>query len=165
MTTDSGISGAVDCLCTRSWLCAYCVQSRVYATVGRPSVYVCLSVSPIRPLNAAAAGLLLWVRRTRDIGRLLQQRLATGECGQCHVVSVRSSWTQTCYISTFIVVFCCCTPCTSSLRMIQCSVFSRLCWFGEPRAHCGWLYWRSNAMWINSVRTTIALLMATQQCA
>jgi len=72
---------------------------------------------------------------------------------------------QTCYISTFIVVFCCCTPCTSSLRMIQCSVFSRLCWFGEPRAHCGWLYWRSNAMWINSVRTTIALLMATQQCA
>jgi len=53
----------------------------------------------------------------------------------------------------------------SSLRMIQCSVFSRLCWFGEPRAHCGWLYWRSNAMWINSVRTTIALLMATQQCA
>jgi len=37
----------------------------------------------------AAAGLLLWARQAGNIDRLLQQRRATGECGQCHVVSVR----------------------------------------------------------------------------
>jgi len=36
-----------------------------------------------------AAGLLLWSRPAADIDRLLQQRRAAGECGQCHVVSVR----------------------------------------------------------------------------
>jgi len=39
----------------------------------------------------AAAGLLLWARRPGDIDRLLQQQRAAGECGQCHVVSVRIS--------------------------------------------------------------------------
>ena len=38
----------------------------------------------------AAAGLLLWARRAGDIDRLLQQRRAAGECGQCPVVSVCS---------------------------------------------------------------------------
>jgi len=49
------------------------VQSRVYETVGRPSV--CLSVrSIIRPPHAAVAGLLLWARRPGDIDRLLHGR-------------------------------------------------------------------------------------------
>ena len=39
----------------------------------RPSV--CLSVCPIiRPLHAAAVGLLLWARRPGDIDRLLDGR-------------------------------------------------------------------------------------------
>jgi len=37
----------------------------------------------------AAAGLLLRARRAGDIDGLLQQRRVTGECGQCHVVSIR----------------------------------------------------------------------------
>ena len=41
----------------------------------------------------AAAGLLQWAQRVGNIGQLLQcklqQRRAVGECGQCHVVSVR----------------------------------------------------------------------------
>jgi len=36
-----------------------------------------------------AAGLLLRARRARDINRLLLQQRAAGECGQCHVISVR----------------------------------------------------------------------------
>ena len=36
----------------------------------------------------AATGLLLWVRRARDIGR--RSAAAASECGQCHVVAVRS---------------------------------------------------------------------------
>jgi len=41
---------------------------------------------------AAAAGLLLWAQPTGNIGRLLHSTTAaTGECGQCDVVSVRSS--------------------------------------------------------------------------
>jgi len=39
---------------------------------------------------AAAAGLLLWARLAGDIDRLQQHRRAAGECGQCHVVSVRT---------------------------------------------------------------------------
>jgi len=58
----------------------------------RPFV-ACLSVCPIiRPSQAAAAGLLLSARPAGDIDRLLpgaQQQRAAGECGQCHVVSVR----------------------------------------------------------------------------
>ena len=72
------------------------MRSRVYATVGRPSVS--LSVCPIRLPHAAAAGLLLWARRPGDIDRLLHGRRAggqqqprrnttrSGKCGQCHVV-------------------------------------------------------------------------------
>jgi len=41
----------------------------------------------------SAAGLLPRARRAGDIDRLLQRRRAAGECGQCHVVSVR---TQSC---------------------------------------------------------------------
>jgi len=40
----------------------------------------------------AVAGLLLWARLAGDIDRLLHGRrsaAAAGECGQCHVVSVR----------------------------------------------------------------------------
>ena len=48
-------------------------RSKVYETVGRPSV--CLpvrpSVCPIQPPHAAAVGLLLWASRARDIDRLL----------------------------------------------------------------------------------------------
>jgi len=53
---------------------------------------VCPSLWPIRPLQQRAAGLLLWARRVGDIDRLLHSRrsaAAAGECGQCHVVSVR----------------------------------------------------------------------------
>ena len=63
----------------------------------RPSVS--LSVCPIRPPQSAAAGLLLWARRPRDIDRLLHGRQVGGQqqprrsmargskCGECHVVS------------------------------------------------------------------------------
>ena len=33
--------------------------------------------------------LLLWARRAGDVDRLLQHLYAAGECGQCHIVSVR----------------------------------------------------------------------------
>jgi len=52
----------------------------------RPSV--CLSICPNQPPHSAAVGLLLWARRAGDID--LSWR-AAGECGQCHVVGVRSS--------------------------------------------------------------------------
>ena len=45
------------------------------------------SVSPSICPFVADAGLLLWAWRRGD--RLLQQLRAAGECGQCHVVSVR----------------------------------------------------------------------------
>jgi len=67
------------------------MRIRVYASVGRPSD------CPIRPLYAAAAGLLLWARQPGDIDRLLhgrsgqqQPRRSTArssKCGQCNVVS------------------------------------------------------------------------------
>jgi len=48
------------------------------------------SVCPIRSLQQRAVSfLLLWAQRIRDINRLLQQRRAADECGQCHVPSVR----------------------------------------------------------------------------
>ena len=54
----------------------------------RPSV--CLSVPAWADSSKpAAVGLLLWARRAVDIDRLLRQWRAAGECGQCHVVSVR----------------------------------------------------------------------------
>ena len=74
---------------------------RVYETLLRSSV--CPSVHPsvccVRPSYLAPqACLLLWVRRAGDIDRLLHSRRTAGECGQCRVVSVCSSWTQTCFI-------------------------------------------------------------------
>jgi len=54
----------------------------------RPSVN--LSVSHTRPQHAAAAGLLLWARRAKDIDRLLHSRRAAGECGQCHIVNKKT---------------------------------------------------------------------------
>jgi len=41
------------------------MQSRVYASVGRP--FICVSVCPIQLTLAAAAGLLLWARQTGEI--------------------------------------------------------------------------------------------------
>jgi len=35
------------------------------------------------------AGLLLWAWRAGDNDRLMQQRHAVGECGQCHIVTLR----------------------------------------------------------------------------
>jgi len=69
------------------------MRNRVYASVGRQPVRpsVNLSVSHTRPQHAAAAGLLLWARRAKDIDRLLHSWRAAGECGQCHIVCVRSS--------------------------------------------------------------------------
>jgi len=54
---------------------------------------VCPSVCPNRSPHAAAAGLLLWARRIGYIHWLLYGQHAANECGQCHVLSVRRSWT------------------------------------------------------------------------
>ena len=50
---------------------------------------VCLSQHGPTRSKSAAAGLLLWAQSAGDVDRLLQQRRAAAECGQCHVVSVR----------------------------------------------------------------------------
>jgi len=68
------------------------MRSRVYATVGRPSARLC--VCPIRPLHAAAAGLLLWVRRAGNIDRLPQQQRANA--GSAMLSAYVCSWTQSC---------------------------------------------------------------------
>jgi len=53
---------------------------------------MCVSVRPILPPHATAAGLLLWAQQAEDSARLLpgaQQRHSTlhsSKCGQCHVV-------------------------------------------------------------------------------
>jgi len=81
------------------------MQSRVFETVGRPSVRpsvclsVCLSYWPSVLSSApsfAAAGLLLWTRLAWDIDRLLHGRrpavsstARSSKCGQCHVVRWR----------------------------------------------------------------------------
>jgi len=73
------------------WHCPRGVRSRVYETVRCPSVVSARLSVPAwgHSSKPAAAGLLLPSRRGGDIDRLLQQRRAVGECGQCHVVSVR----------------------------------------------------------------------------
>ena len=66
--------------------------ARIACRAGSVKRYgVCPSVCPrMGPQQqTAAVGLLLLVRRAGDIYRLLQQRRAVGDCGQCHVVSVR----------------------------------------------------------------------------
>jgi len=65
------------------------MKSRVYETVGRPSVSpsVSLSVrSVVLPRHAAAAGLLLWRRRAGDIDG---HRRPPGKREQSHVYSRR----------------------------------------------------------------------------
>ena len=62
---------------------------------GTVSVRLSLRLSvPASMKQPSAEGLLLWARQAGDIDRLLsgaqQQCRAAGECGQCHVVSVRS---------------------------------------------------------------------------
>jgi len=59
-----------------SWHCSHAVWSRIFASVGRPSV--CLSQQEL------------------SIDCCTAHSSAAGECGQCHVVSIRSSWTRTC---------------------------------------------------------------------
>ena len=61
----------------------------------------CLSV---RPSLCSYSGPLQQTRwcsfaAAEDINRLLHGRRAADQCGQCHVVSVRSSWTRTCKIN------------------------------------------------------------------
>ena len=59
---------------------------------------VCGSLS-VRPSHSAvAAGLLLWARQAKTSTNrwLLNGRRAVGECGQCHVIAVDSSWIKTC---------------------------------------------------------------------
>jgi len=51
---------------------------------------VCLSQHGHTAANELLQGLLLWARRAGDIDRLVQQRRVAGECGQWHVVSVRT---------------------------------------------------------------------------
>ena len=65
------------------WHCPHSIRSGVYASVGRPSG------RPIRPLHAAAAGLLLWARRAGDIDRLLhgREKVSAGPCGSGRVRS------------------------------------------------------------------------------
>jgi len=69
--------------------CVYSMRSRVYETVRCPSVR--LSVYPsmgpqqqTRCCRFAAVG-----PAAGDVDRLLQQRRAAGECGQCHVYRKR----------------------------------------------------------------------------
>ena len=66
------------------------MQSRIYASVGRPYVrfFVCPSVCPY----VFPSKLLLWRGRQEiTIDCCTAHSSAAGECGQCHVVSVRSS--------------------------------------------------------------------------
>ena len=48
-------------------------------------------LTPFAPMCGRPCRYELWARWTGDIDRLLHGRRAAGECGQCHVVSVRSS--------------------------------------------------------------------------
>jgi len=67
------------------------MRSRVYATVGRPSVRpsVCLSH---RPPCAVAVGLLLWTLRESDIDRLPQQRQPNA--GSATLLAHVGSWSR-----------------------------------------------------------------------
>ena len=76
-------------------LSAYSMRNRVYETVRCPSV--CLSVRPSvclfqhGPSKPAAASLLLWARRVEmPIVCCSSGVRRAGNCGQCHVVSVRT---------------------------------------------------------------------------
>jgi len=64
-------------------VCPYSMRSRVYETVRCPSVRLSV-LTWAYSSTLAAAGLLQAGRRYRSIAAV-----AAGECGQCHVVSVR----------------------------------------------------------------------------
>jgi len=71
--------------------CIVCESCRVYVTV---------RCTPVRPVGPTATNPLLWARWAGDIDRLLHGRrsaAAAGECGQCHVVSVRSKPNADCF--------------------------------------------------------------------
>jgi len=54
------------------------MRSRLYATVGCPSVGLSARLS-VRPPHAAAANLLLWAQQPEDNDRLLHDRQAGGQ--------------------------------------------------------------------------------------
>jgi len=58
-------------------------------------------VCPIRSPHAAAAGLLLWARRPRDIDRLLHRQQTAVVTRECHVVS----WRRKVIIDLFNVIW------------------------------------------------------------
>ena len=71
------------------WHCHITMRSRVYASVGRPSV------CPIRPLQQHAAGLLLWAQPAGDVDQLLHG------AQQCSVWRVNSgSATLSAYVGS-----------------------------------------------------------------
>ena len=72
------------------WHCPHNMRSRVYETVRCPSV--CPSLCPSTGQHQQNSCCRFAAGRPADrryIDRLLQQRRAVGECGQCHVVSIR----------------------------------------------------------------------------
>jgi len=95
-------------LCTLSLLvCPHTMRSRVYASVGRPSVCpsICPSIRLSVPVWANSskpdgACLLLWARPTWDIDRLLhdaQQRdVWRANAGSATLSTYVGSWTQIC---------------------------------------------------------------------
>ena len=84
--------------CTPAVTDTACPPSMRYVKRYRVRLSVCPYVRPSVHLSipawahsrkSAAAGFLMWARRAGDIDRLLQLQRAAGECGRCHVVSVR----------------------------------------------------------------------------
>ena len=71
------------------WHCPRRIRSRFYESVRCPSVH-------LSQHGPTAGGLLLWAH-AGTAGRTSID-CCSGGCGQCHVVSVRSSRTQTCRI-------------------------------------------------------------------
>ena len=70
------------------WHCLRSMRSRVYATVGRTSV--CLSVRLSVPSSSAKFAYMWSSRQEISIDCCTALSSATGECGQCHVASVRT---------------------------------------------------------------------------
>ena len=70
---------------------------------------MCVSVRPILPPHATAAGLLLWAQQAEDSARLLpgaQQRHSTlhsSKCGQCHVVIWRRKLNLFCSVCPLLM--------------------------------------------------------------
>jgi len=78
------------------------IRSRVCETVERPSV--CPSVRPnSRPLNAAAASLLLWARRTGNVDRLLHGWRSAANASSVTLSADVGSWTQSCRLFSRVI--------------------------------------------------------------